>query len=325
MEAREERMTQRVQDLARRITAWNESAGKSMAWLVRKYDMLGSPKTLRDMREGRVEGYNLEQQLANYEAAWSLIGGDDPASKQVALLTGLTSVVQIKRAVLECMQSSGIDRVILLLGDSGTGKTCALKALAAEYDTAMIVECLEVWGDSPSAMLSDILDALGEKEKPSASAYSLFRSVVTRLCKQRVTLCLDEAHQLGPRCCNTIKGLINATPGEFVLAGQPTLWTLLQGKAHIELRQITTNRLHERISIGLNLKDVAVYIENLLPDMGKAEVDAAAKIVAERAANLGNMAFVRDCCASASRKAEDRRKPDAGEWAKAVVALAAKK
>jgi type II secretory pathway predicted ATPase ExeA len=233
--------------------------------------------------------------------------------------------VQLRRAVLEAMTSSGVDRVILLLGDSGAGKTCAIESLLQEYDTAVAVEALEVWGDSPAAMLCDVLAALGEASKPSSPAYALFRMAVARLCKRRVTLCFDEAHHMGPRCLSALKGLVNATPGEFVLAGQPTLWRRLQEVAHLELRQLTTNRLRERITLELNAADVAAYIGSVYPGLERAEREAAAAAVCQRAKNLGNMSFVRDCCAAAARKAEDASHPEAGDWVKAAEATAARK
>jgi hypothetical protein len=119
--------------------------------------------------------------------------------------------------------------------------------------------------------------------------------------------------------------LINATPGEFVLAGQPTLYTKLQAVAHLELRQLTTNRMREKIMLKLNVSDVSVYIGAVFPELSKTEREEAAKTVIERASNLGNMAFVRDCCAAAAKKAEDPKHPTGDEWVKAAVATAHKK
>ena len=180
-------------------------------------------------------------------------------------------------------------------------------------------------GGCELAMLCDILGALGEEASPASPAYGLFRRAVARLCRRRVTLCVDEAHHMGPRCLSTIKGLINATPGEFVLAGQPTLWRALQDPTHLELRQLITNRLRERIQIGMNLGDVAAYIAEAFPALDREAAHAAARAVAERARNLGNMSFVRDCCAAAARKAEDPTRPEQGDWSKAAEATAARK
>ncbi|HPS07312.1 MAG TPA: ATP-binding protein [Kiritimatiellia bacterium] len=325
MDKRDTELTDRVREIARKAQVWCESKGKSQAWLVRKYDTLGSARTLRDMRDGKFDGYDIEQQAANYEAALAMIEADDPASKAVRVIAALTGPVQLRRAVLEARTATGIDRVILLLGDSGTGKTCSLQALRDEYDSVALTEALEVWGDSPGAMLCDILEALGEQASPASPAYSLFRRAVVRLGQRRTTLCVDEAHQMGPRCLNTLKGLVNATPGEFVLAGQPLLWAKLQSAAHLELRQIVTNRLRERITLGLNANDVAAYIRAVFPALDRPACEAAAKAVCGRAANLGNMSFVRDCCAAAARKAEEPTRPEAGDWAKAAEATAAKK
>ena len=51
-----------------------------------------------------------------------------------------------------------------------------------------IVEALQVWSDSPSALLCDILKALGEETSPTTPAYSLFGLAVKRLSRRRVTI-----------------------------------------------------------------------------------------------------------------------------------------
>ena len=43
---------------------------------------------------------------------------------------------------------------------------------------------------------------------------------------------IDEAHHLGPHCLNTVKTLVNTTPGEFILVAIPTLWNKLQAHAY---------------------------------------------------------------------------------------------
>jgi hypothetical protein len=326
MDARsEERAAARLREIARTLTAWCESRGKTAAWLVRKYGELGSARTLRDMRDGKTEGYDLERQTAGYEAALALVGAEDPAARAVGVLSSLTGPVQLRRAVLEAMTSADIDRVVMVIGDSGAGKTCALRALAREYDTVVLVEALEVWGDSPGAMLCDALEALGEEANPASPAYGLFRRAVARLCRRRVTLCVDEAHHMGPRCLSALKGLVNATPGEFVLAGQPKLWAMLQGAAHLEMRQLTTNRLRERITLALNESDAAAYIGAVLPALDRAARLAAARTVCGRAAAVGGMGFVRDACRAAARAAEDPENPTAQEWAGAAEAVARRK
>jgi type II secretory pathway predicted ATPase ExeA len=320
-----EALASRIQDIARRVFAWMESNGKTQSWMVRTFDSLGSPRTMRDMRDGSVDGYDLETQLANYQAAWSMIEAKDPSSRGERLIATLSPVTLVKRSVLEATLSSGNDRVIIALGDSGVGKTCMLRAIAQAYDTAVYVEAKEVWGDSPGAMLADFLQALGEDANPASPAASLFRSAVALMCKRRCTLLVDEAHHMGRRCLNTLKGLVNATPGEFVLAAQPTLWTNLQKLAYLELRQLTTNRLRARISINLNLPDVVAYVAARFPKLTADECKDAALVAIDKAANLGNMSFVRDVCTAASRKAEDPERPDRDAWIKAEAVTAASK
>ena len=105
---------------------------------------------------------------------------------------------------------------------------------------------------------------------------------------------LDEAHHLGPHCLNTVKTLVNTTPGEFILVAIPTLWNKLQAHAYQEAKQIATNRLSERVKLTLDEADIRTYLSKRFKDAQPAELKVAAKIVRPSALLSGNYAFVRD-------------------------------
>ena len=88
------------------------------------------------------------------------------------------------------------------------------------------------------------------------------RMVLAKLRTRSVTLAIDEAHDLGPRCLDTVKTLINQTPTRVVLFAWPTLWRRLERGAFEETRQLLGNRLAERIKIGaLREADVRRLLE----------------------------------------------------------------
>ena len=105
---------------------------------------------------------------------------------------------------------------------------------------------------------------------------------------------IDEAHHLGPHCLNTVKTLVNTTPGEFILVAIPTLWNKLQAHAYQEAKQIATNRLSERVKLTLDEADIRTYLSKKFKDASAADLKVAAKIIRPNALLAGNYAFVRD-------------------------------
>ena len=118
--------------------------------------------------------------------------------------------------------------------------------------------------------------------------------VQSRLSISRRCLVIDEAHHLGPHCLNTVKTLVNTTPGEFILVAIPTLWNKLQAHAYQEAKQIATNRLSERVKLTLDEQDIRTYLAKRFPKAGTADLKVAAKIIRPNALLSGNYAFVRD-------------------------------
>lgn len=296
--------------LARQIHAWQQSQGKSNSQMIRDYPGLGSDKTYSRLRDGATEEYDVETQLANYRAVWAVIEAVSGAvGTAEQLFDDLTAVLQVKRAALEAMRTEGTARVVLIEGSSGIGKSAALKLLAGRYGARIVVtEACDCWGDSPSAMLGAILRALGCTDLPAGRVDRLEKTV-DLLSRSRRCLAIDEAHHCGPHILNTIKTLVNQTPGEFLVFAIPTLWSRLEGKAYMEARQLTTNRLAERVKLELAEADIVRYLRHVLPDSDEAVLKAGAKLIRPVALGSGNLAFVRDVALIVRRLAPDG-KPD---------------
>jgi type II secretory pathway predicted ATPase ExeA len=207
----------------------------------------------------------------------------------------LGTVVKIRRAFLGVVKATGTNRVLIVQGESGIGKTTAVGLLRGKYGTGRIsyVEASDVWADSPNAFLGAILRALGVTELPAGRVQRL-EEVQARLAISRRCLVIDEAHHLGPHCLNTVKTLVNTTPGEFILVAIPTLWNKLQAHAYQEAKQIATNRLSERVKLTLDEADIRTYLSKRFKDAQPAELKVAAKIIRPNALLAGNYAFVRD-------------------------------
>lgn len=316
-----------LMELAQRIAAHAEQEGISLARMVRQYPALGSERTWRDLREGQVDGYDVGTWLNNYRSAWATIeeiGGADGAEP---IFDDLQSVVQLRRAFLETTKNAGINRVVIVQGASGTGKTTALRMLTGKYGTRVLaVEASDAWGDKPSALLGAILRALGK------SADGLPASTVRRLemCQDalgvtRRCVAVDEAHHLGPHCLNTIKTLVNTTPGEWVLLAIPTLWAKLETRSYLEARQISTNRLAERLRLELRERDIERFLARGLEAEGSGELKQAAKVIRAQAQGNGNFSFVRDVVGLLRRTGATGKTLTAQAAAEAVASVAGRR
>ena len=141
-----------LQEAAMRIEAWREERNVSQARLVRTYPMLGSERTYRDIRDGRMDGYDIDEQHAAWLAALSLIEGESGNAPAQEVYEDLSPVAQLRRAVLGAMRATGNDRVVVVLGPSGCGKSTALGALRRVHQARVVgVEATELWSDSPGA------------------------------------------------------------------------------------------------------------------------------------------------------------------------------
>ncbi|MGN0832601.1 MAG: AAA family ATPase [Kiritimatiellia bacterium] len=286
---------QELVETAAKIAAWGEAHGMSRAQLVRNFADLGSEKSFRDISSGQVEGYSAEGQLAKYRAVYATMEELVERGGEEQIYDDLGTVVKLRRAFLGVVKATGTNRVLIVQGESGIGKTTAVGLLRGKYGTGRIsyVEASDVWADSPNAFLGAILRDLGVDELPAGRVARL-EAAQSRLRLSRRCIVVDEAHHLGPHCLNTVKTLVNTTPGEFILVAIPTLWSKLQAHAYQEAKQIATNRLSERVKLTLEEADVRAYLAKRFPSAAAAELKVAAKIIRPNALLAGNYAFVRD-------------------------------
>ena len=230
-------------ETAAKIAAWGEAHGMSRAQLVRNFTDLGSEKSFRDISNGDLEGYSVENQLTKYRAVYATMAELADQGGEEKIFDDLGTVVKLRRAFLGVVKAAGTNRVLIVQGESGIGKTTAVGLLRGKYGSGRIsyVEASDVWADSPNAFLGAILRSLGMTELPAGRVQRL-EEVQSRLAISRRCLVIDEAHHLGPHCLNTVKTLVNTTPGEFILVAIPTLWNKLQAHAYQEAKQIATGR-----------------------------------------------------------------------------------
>lgn len=311
-----ETLAAEVRGLAQKIAAWGASKGYGVARLCREFPALGSDRTFRALRDGATDGYNLPARLADLRGAWALIQELGGGEETEPVYDSLGVVSELRRAVLSAMRSFGSDRVVIVQGQSGVGKSTALRLLSGRYGRRIAVtEACDAWGDRPNALLGAILRSIGYEGVLPHGPTARLEAVQDRLTISRTCVAIDEAHHLGPHCLNTIKTLVNTTPGEFVLVAIPTLWHKLESQAYMEARQLSTNRLSERVKLQLDQADVCEYLRLSRPEAFQKPASArrAATIILPSARQSGNMAFVRDVA---------RLLPEHGEVSPETVASA---
>jgi len=296
-----------LSQIAAKIRGWQEERKLSDSQMLREFPGLGSTKTYTRIVAGDCEDLDCERWLRDYAAVWNLIQLlAESAAEQEEIYPDLTTVTDLRKAVADAMRETGNARLVLVQGPSGSGKTTAARFLQAKYGARIVIcEATEIWKDNANAMLGGILQSLGTKQPPVSMA-ERFNLAVSRLAESRCCLVIDEAHHLGPRTLNLVKSIINQTPGEVVLLALGTLWQRLETQAYAEARQLTGNRLAERLRFeGVETADVERILERRLGMDGEAK--AAAKALAQAARAHGNLAFVRLVCRQARRLAGNSR------------------
>lgn len=305
-EMREEQETQAA-DLAKTLLGLGakievqrklRSPAPSERQWVKNWPGLGSAKTWGRVLRGDLEGMDIAARIPSYRAVLSTLTAEIAMKGAEDLYTDLASAEKVTLEALRLMHHEGKDRLILIEGGSGSGKTSCLDLLEkGEAAGAMRrVEGNEAWKSLRVAM-GDILRAYGyggDKRSIPASTgerMDLLIEVIGRSGK--TILAIDEAHHATGAVLNLIKTLLNRTGVLIILAGMSTLFRKLRITASEEAKQLIHNRLFARIVLGTpNSDDVRTFIARRLGAEGGWK-PSTLKAISESAANAGHWSFVR--------------------------------
>ena len=269
------------------------AGGISMTRFARE-NGLGSARTFGRLLEGDVDDETAAEWLPRCRDARERL----ERQAETEAVYSLPTSEDVEEAILSAFRpGASTGRVVFVIGAPGIGKTTTVSALQRKWGQRIArIEAHELWNDSPGNMLADLLDALGIHDAPAAGSERM-TAAVQALRGFRRCLVIDEAHHVGPRILNTIKSLVNMTPGEFVLMGTPPMWQKLNKKAYAEGSQLYTNRLGA--FVWLELKDV--HVESYLTarfkgSITKGEAAKAAAALRPAAERFGCYAYLRDVC-----------------------------
>jgi len=163
----------------------------------------------------------------------------------------------------------------LLTGDSGSGKSCAARAMAARLHTGLYkVLYVPLSTGNPMDLYKSISWELGlPVERSRAALYRQIRNEVTRLAteaRMRPILILDEAHGLRSDVLEEVRLLTNYAMDAqnrlcLLLCGQPELRRRIAMAVHEALNQRVVVRFHLP---PLARDEVSPYLAHLLRRAG---------------------------------------------------------
>lgn len=289
----------RLFELAAKIDTWRAGRALSQAKLIKKFPTLGSSKTFAKLAGGNAEGLEVESWLAKYEGVARVLDKESELRDETWVDLGPTSALLAVAPRL--MTHNGLNRLVIVEGDSGAGKSRSLAALKERHPgTVILVEADESW-KTPKAMVSHLLVAVGEDsavQNITGDFLSRQGRLIEALKARRVLLCIDESQHMTGQGLTILKTLVNQTVSCFIIAGQSTLWRKLQSEAWQEAKQLRHNRCFASITFGAPAdEDVELFVSRraqLVAGGLDRLKDSTWKELGQHAAKHGGFAFLRD-------------------------------
>jgi DNA transposition AAA+ family ATPase len=190
---------------------------------------------------------------------------------KIEVPTAETQALDSIRKAVSMAQDDG--DIAVIAGDSGTGKTTALRAYAAESHSAILVEVDSSF--TKNVLVCEIARAVGVDQKGSMTA--VIGRVVEALRGRDTIVIIDEADYLSDASLELVRRVINdkAQCG-VVLAGLPRL------KYKLENLRNDHQQLTSRVGVLLEVKrmnraDAVKIIEGVWRGLAKETIEAFVK------------------------------------------------
>jgi energy-coupling factor transporter ATP-binding protein EcfA2 len=308
--------------LAQNIRDWQAARPTKLSdeALIRRYPSLGSTKTYKRILSGDTDELRVDEWIGKYTSVLNQIDAEAAdASKREDLYDDLSNARAVRSAVSRVVRSAGIERLVVIEGDTGCGKSSTLSMIAATYPSTKL-DASVGWRSFASAM-ADLAIALGiadEVEKLPTSGAARLDLIVRYLGDSRRLILIDEAPHMTADSLNALKHLINRTQSCFVIAPQSTLWRKLAAASLQEVKQLLLNRLSGRVYLsGPTKDDVATFLFKRAHGLELS--NAAAEEIARTAGRYGNYAFLRRLAAELLETKKDIAESTALEITKTLA------
>lgn len=291
--------------LAGQIRAWQDSQSPRISneEMVRRFPALGSTKTYRRVAEGDLTSLILSTWIPKFRGVWAqieeLTGDNGPEE----IYQDLGPAFETARAAALLIPQRGNERLLLIEGPTGSGKTKSLRNIEAKYKGQCIFSEAKTSWANPNAMLSDLLVAysvytnpLEDPESKMPASYGLRLAALNAANKsRRRILLIDEGHHLTAEGLNIIKGMLNDSDMVIIIAAIDTIWRKLAAKSWSEAAQLVYNRLFERVRlVAPEPEDAEIFLSRRVPEFQQStEWKRAIGHVCGKAKDYGHFAFLR--------------------------------
>lgn len=312
--------TEAVIAYAQAIRDWQTSRPTRLSdeALIRRYPALGSSKTYKRLVAGDLDELNVEIWTERYRGVLNQIETEEAnAAESEELYDDLEPARAVRTAVNSVVRAAGIERFVVIEGDTGAGKSSSLSLIERLYPGAAYrVEASVGWRSFAAAMggLAVAVGLADDADKLPVSGSARLDAIIRHLGESRRLLLIDEGHHMTADVLNALKTIINRTGARIVVAAQSTLWRKLQAASLQEAKQLLLNRLRARVHLTApSYQDVRLYIQRRI---GIEISDSAAQEIARVAANRGHYAFLRRLGAALMESRKDADEATALEVAR---------
>jgi hypothetical protein len=292
-----------LQELAGKIYDWwdTQSPKISHRKMESRFPDISSTRTLERLKEGEFTK-NSVSLLSGYRQTWEMIQNQTTGNVEDPIYENLLPASSVALAVKNMLEAKhSRERVLIVEGDTGRGKTRSLELLNGQMPSAVMVTGDSSWSSSITGVMLDIAKAFGvELDRPSRKR--LFDELVKAINDKGrlgngVVLLVDEGHRLpnDGSGLNLLIDLINKCDRLYlVLAAQNTCWSDLRRKAAQESKQLFYNRAREKVCLTAPDKNESLkFLRQRLGDKSLAFSDADTKCLVDAASANGGYAFLR--------------------------------
>jgi len=199
--------------------------------------------------------------------------------------------IAIGLAATRCAFGQARNRLVIILAETGGGKTSIAQAIREEFPGACAnAQASEPWRTSYLAALQSIADACGIGQLP-ASTRNAENKLIVYLKENPRLIVIDEGNYFGPATLNLVKLILNLTRSTVVILALPIFWDGLIRTARQEAQQLR-NRTAAKVTLSeIDAAGVAIllcaHLGSQWSDMDAVEIRSAISKIVREAKTFG--------------------------------------